>query len=189
MFIIAGPRTGSTALGHYIFDNTANIKYFCEPDLTTEYLVEFLNFYESNNNFVLKVMPDHFVKRYPTRTIDRLLLNNTFKIKLKRKDKAAQVASLYIAEQRNLWHFDTFHLPEYEYLRDQPLDINLDKVKECVRRVLYADRLLDMYQVDLELNYEDLALIETNKSLTPNPNNYDEIVALCKLYLSKINKA
>jgi hypothetical protein len=175
VFIVAGPRTGSTALGHYIFDKNPDIKYFCEPDLYVEYLKTFLDFYETNDNFVLKTMPDHFLRRYPNSVKDRLL-NNSLTIKLKRRDTAAQIASLYIAEQRELWHYDTCQLDDFNYLKEIPLEIKLDKVLVCLKRVLHTNKVLDNITTDLELYYEDLDLIETNKALTPNPSNYNEII-------------
>jgi LPS sulfotransferase NodH len=168
--IVAGPRTGSTALGEYITSQTTNTIYFNEPNLDSKTMLEFLDFFKTNNNFVLKIMPD-MLEHYPS---NQLLSTDCYTIKLKRHNKIAQIASLYIAEERNIWRYTLKN--QFIELKDRPIEINLNKIRRFIKRINYLDGILDNIDTDNTMYYEDLGPIQLETVITPQPINYSELV-------------
>jgi len=180
ILILSTPRTGSSVLGAYIkLLCNKDITYFQEPDYSgQEEIDKFQNYFNSSKDFILKC---HFIHldRYGT-DVSKYLLDNAYKIRIRRKDFVKQVASLYIAEARNnSWHFQN---PEQLNLIDT-VDINTAKIKQSILFLKYANYKLDRAPInfDLDLYYEDLPTInDAGYYIAPKPSNYNELLDTIK---------
>jgi len=185
ILILSTPRTGSTVLGKYIKSlYEKDIPYFVEPDYTGQQEINnFLNYIKHSKDFILKC---HFVylHRYGTEAFI-YLLREAYKIRIRRKDFIKQVASWYIAHERNYkWHFNK----EESTLVDT-VSINIAKIKQYIAFLKYANYKLDHAAVsfDLDLYYEDLPTIDdASYYIVPKPSNYNELlVTIQKLVQNK----
>jgi LPS sulfotransferase NodH len=186
ILILATPRTGSSVLGAYIKSVfKKDIPYFQEPDYSgQEEINEFRNYFNHSKDFILKC---HFIHldRYGT-DISDYLLREAYKIRIRRKDFVKQVASLYIAEERNnYWHFRN---TEQLNLVDTVL-IDTAKIKQSISYLKYANYRLDCAPVnfDLDLYYEDLPIInDAGYYIVPKPSNYNELLDIIKKFVKVV---
>jgi len=180
ILILATPRTGSTVLGAYIKSLCEkDIPYFQEPDYSgQEKINEFKEYFDQSKDFILKC---HFIylHRYGI-DVPKYLLDNAYKIRIRRKDFVKQVASFCIADARNnRWHFQ--HEEQLNFVDTVP--INTNKIKQHIAFLKYANYKLDHapVSVDLDLFYEDLpAISNAGYYIAPKPSNYEELLATIK---------
>ena len=179
VLILSTPRTGSTVLGMYIksiCENT-DIVYWSEPDDTND-LSKFLKFFQYSKYFILKT---HYINlhRYGTDVVD-YLLNETYKIRIRRKDFVKQVASLHIAIVRN----NGYHFRNKDQLNlVDTIPIDIAHIQKHIDYLKNANSLLDTAPVkfDLDLYYEDLPEInDSGFYITPKPSNYSELLDTIK---------
>ena len=181
ILILSTPRTGSTVLGSYIKSLYGkDIPYIVEPDYSGQ--AELNCFYKYFNNFSKQfILKCHYINldRYDTDIIN-YLMNESFKIRIRRKDFVKQFASLYIAISRNkLWHFRNTQ----ELNLVDTIDIDITTIKQYIPYLKRANYELDrsLINFDLDLYYEDLPTIDnTGYYITPKPANYDELLATIK---------
>ena len=178
--IFSTPRTGSSALGHYLLrnNNITDAKYFNEPEYTDK-MKNFVDYFHSNKNFIIKF---HYgnLHKYPQELQDYFLSDNTFKISIRRRDLIKQIASSYIAICRDRkWLFwkDENHTYDNDII---PLDI--EKLDYSIKTVNYFNDKLDQSNIkfDLEYYYEDLDLSVSDYVMTPQPQNYLEVIEFVK---------
>jgi LPS sulfotransferase NodH len=176
ILILSSPRTGSTVLTAYIKSMCEkDIGYFQEPDYHGQPEIDKFNKYFVNSkNFILKC---HFIHlhRYGT-TVSEYLLDNAYKIRIRRKDFVKQIASFYIARARNnCWHYqnnETINLVD-------TISINTTYIKQYIIYLKNANYKLEHASVnfDLDLYYEDLpAINNAGYYIAPKPVNYDELL-------------
>jgi len=177
VIIIAAPRTGSTVLGGYfqkLHNNT--ITYFDEPDYGTFLdMVNFENHFYNNKNFIFKfhLYTSNLYKADIIKYIS--YSDQCFRIRLRRRNLANQVASMYIAKARK----NAFLFHSKTELNDM-LIINEEHIKQLIRFIKHSNQILQDTDIefDLDLFYEELGEIQnTNYYITPKPTNYNEIVS------------
>jgi LPS sulfotransferase NodH len=177
ILILATPRTGSTVLGAYIKSLCEkDIPYFQEPDYSGQAEIDkFKEYFNQSKDFILKC---HFIylHRYGT-DVSEYLLDNAYKIRIRRKDFVKQVASFCIADARNnRWHFQ--QVDQLNFIDTIP--INTTKIKQHIAFLKYANYKLDHASInfDLDLYYEDLPTINNaGYYIAPKPSNYSELLA------------
>jgi len=195
LLILASPRTGSTALGQYFKQQQfPTATYFIEPDWTHSVMQKFRNNLQSGNyDFIVKILY-YCIDLYSDDLKNFLLSPITSKIRLRRRDTASQMASLYVAMYRN-W---TYHyldksvskskIPGKEYVvLPENTDVYLKEIIPIkddqnmdwiVNEILMANKKIDesTLNFDLDLYYEDLTYLdETKIKKTPFPSNYADI--------------
>ena len=182
--VLTNYRTGSTALCVFL----ANVN----PSMN------FLNEFWHPNNLekmslcydpaeillkkkcLIKIHMSHlpYVKNYN--------LDNTFKIKLYRRNVEEQIISYYIARLSKRWH----DIEEKRFV-DTSIDIDKNLFYNSYCEIKNCIEILDNIKDDLTLYYEDIPFIlNTTKKKNTKPINYDEIKEnLHKLLLDKKEKA
>lgn len=180
VFMLISARTGSTAFAGAIARHYDLIHYG-EPESLpdrVERINQFREFSKTSNRYLLKTNTFNMYTYYPRSLIDYYLTSDTvFKIRLRRRDRIAQMASAYIASQRKIWVYRDNHSYNKIYntvkIIDEQIDLNITIINNCYR--LYDN--LDV-KFDADIYYEDLGLIEdTDAFKTPLPDNYDELIA------------
>lgn len=174
--IVSGFRTGSTALGKYL-SNRYNIHFFSEPfqnknvHIYDEYKKNYISkILKNEKKFVLKFMPCQISD---FNNYSDMLLEENYKIRLSRDNKVDQIASLYVAEKRNI-----FFKLKNDIVKSFTVPIDLKFLSLIVQIVLRDDYLLRElpYKYDLTLSYENLGFIEgTQHVLSDQPENMEEI--------------
>lgn len=160
--IFASPRTGSTALGHHIHNQYPELKYFIEPNFSNTEMEDYLEYSKSNNNYIVKLMASFNI--YYPRTI---LSNDVFKIKISRRNVVEQIASFYVARQKDIWDYN-----QVNYNDSKDIVIELSEVRKCIFMVMDERNILDRITTDIELFYEDFAEFNSPTNITPKPSNY-----------------
>jgi len=179
--ILSSKRTGSTFLTYYIFNllknNYNKLHEFIEPAESNQIqkLLEVINEHE---NYVLKVHAYDLVTVYPLNIKNIIDTHNCFLIRIRRKNIIDQIASHYIASERNIWGYN----------KDTQYDtavkkININRIKRSIGFISIYNQTLDNFPAtfDLDIYYEDLPIIDGNSIKTPKPENYDEICKMIKL--------
>lgn len=169
--ILANYRTGSSVLCRKLaLDN--NVPAFIEPAVTEQRQKEFLD--NILDKFVIKFMPDQVASFAP---YQQLLDADTFKIKLKRKDKAEQIASHYIAKVRDKW-WTTIDDAEKDYF----LAVDNEKLEESIEHILKVDTMLDQFVgFEAELFFEDLGYIDdVDRKPALKPKNMSRLLDIIK---------
>jgi hypothetical protein len=171
--IFASPRTGSTALGYHIANNTLT-KYYNEPNFRPAELEEFIEFSKSNNNYILKLLGSS-IPMFPKSVQDIIFSDNVFKIKMNRRNIINQIASHYVGLNRKTWNYIQID-ENYKNLMDTNIIIELDKVKRSIEMVRYDRNIVNKIKTDIELFYEDFVNFESLTIKTPKPANYPLLI-------------
>ncbi len=182
--VLTNYRTGSTALCVFLANANPSItflKEFWHPDN-----LEKLSIYSDvvtdtlNKRCLIKIHMNHMTN------IKNFNLDNTFKIKLYRKNIEEQIVSYYVARLSNQWH----DIIEKRFI-DTSLDIDKNLFYNSYCEIKNGIEMLDNIKGDLTLYYEDIPFIlNTAKKKNTKPINYDDIVKnLHKLLLDKNEKA
>ena len=175
ILIISSPRTGSSVLGSYL-QTLYDVPYFKEPDYTGgKEMTDFYDYFSQSKNFILKIHYIH-LNRYRS-DITNYLIENAYKIRIRRKNIVEQIASFYIATERGLrWHFrntDQLNLVD-------TLNIDIAKIKQNILYIKYANYKLKSAPInfDLDLYYEDLPeMTDAGYYIVPKPSNYNELLS------------
>lgn len=184
ILILSTPRTGSTVLSEYVKKccNDPSIRIFDEPENPTPSprLDNFLKFYPTSENFILKT---HLlnIHNYPSDISTFLTTSDSvFKIRIQRKDVIKQIASFYIATMRGRWHFRSENASTI--INTVPIDIQL--LSGHVQYITKANKVIQESTIrfDLDLIYEDLPKMDNlTYYVNPKPTNYQEILDAIKL--------
>jgi hypothetical protein len=182
--IFASPRTGSTALGYHIANNTS-AKYYNEPNFRPAELEEFIEFSKSNNNYILKLLGSS-IPMFPQSVHDIIFSDNVFKIKMNRRNIINQIASHYIGINRQTWNY--LNNENYNNLMNSDIIIELGKVRRSIEMVRYDRNIVDKIKTDIELFYEDFVNFDSPMKKTPLPSNYAVLIeAISNLYSSRVS--
>jgi hypothetical protein len=169
--IFSPPRTGSLYFTYHLKNNNPDIRVFLEPTESQD-IKEFLDFANTSSRFVVKIISSHFW-RYTQEMQDYLILDQNFKIKLTRKDIIKQIASSYIAYNRNVWAYKTCN----DNLKKIPIIINKQELNKIIMEILKYNRAMKHIPFDVEVFYEDIAYGPSPLYPTPLPVNYDELLS------------
>ena len=186
--IISGPRTGSTALAYYVANLYPTVPFFNEPNFTPALMDKFIDYSieTKKNDYILKLLGSA-LNSYPADTIATIFSNETFKIKISRKNIIEQIASYYIAYYRDMWIY-TKDDGTYQDLATIDIEFDLLKIRHSIGRVLHDNDILSKISADAELYYEDFTDILSPIKKTPLPTNYDSLIDIIKkLYCPVVN--
>lgn len=172
IIILSSKRSGSTAIYNdlcaYVKDKRSDVRNFNEPS-NTRMLDDLVDTVSQGAPFIMKVHCYDLITVYPKQILE--FVSRCFLIRIRRKNLVNQIASHYIASQRNKWSYglaeDTVEVPH--------LEIDLARVNRSIKFILAYNRSLNNYiaKVSLDLYYEDLIFNNPNSSITPKPCNYD----------------
>lgn len=185
VLILSTPRSGSTALSSVIWkqenDKHPGCHYFSEPDwlnldkrsFNIERLNNFYKVCQTTDNFVVKCHYYRFIEFY-RQDIRELLLSKAFKIRIRRKNIISQIASMYIAVNRNNKYHYTIDDSIEPY--NVPIDENL--IKNRIEYSRFSNSLIDNAAIDFDLNlyYEDLENLNQSGHIESiKPQNYRQL--------------
>ena len=165
IIVLSSPRTGSTIFAKNL-SNEFNAKFFNEPSQqSNKQLHNFIRYSELSDQYVLKEHALNFIKFYGK---DFISEKHTV-IKIIRKNFVEQVLSIYVANIRKKFYYDS-----KDFTPDtMPLDINvLVEQKEGIKRY---NESLDSFFAHKTVVYEDCSFEEKDIFPTVKPLNYDEL--------------
>ena len=171
--ILANYRTGSSPLCQSLaLENS--VSEFVEPSITQERIDEFMKYYTTTDQYIVKFMPDQVDSFTP---YQELLNSDCYKIKLTRKDKIEQIASYYIASIRDKWW-----TTKTEESKNYFVPIMHDKILHCITHIQQVDSMLESFNnFDIELYYEDIGIIEgIDRVHSHKPANFQHLLNIIK---------
>ena len=174
VIILSSKRTGSTFLTYQVCEllknDYNNLHEFIEPGISQ--IEKLLEVIDNQENYVLKVHAYDLITVYPPKIKNIIDTHNCFLIRIRRRNTIDQIASHYIASERNIWGYNN------DTLYDKTVKkIDINRIKRSIRFISTYNQIIDNFPVpfDLDLYYEDLPIIDGKSIKTPNPENYDEI--------------
>jgi hypothetical protein len=178
VFMLISARTGSTAFAGAIAKHY-DLVHYGEPESLpdrVERIQQFSEFSKNSNRYLLKTNTFNMYTYYPRSLIDYYLTSDeVYKIRLRRRDRVAQMASNYIARHRKIWVYrdnQTYSISNTVEIVESDMDRDISIINNCYR--LYDN--MDV-KFDCDVYYEDLGFVDNTDVLeTPRPDNYDEIV-------------
>jgi hypothetical protein len=184
--IISNYRTGSSELALQLADQH-NAVALIEPVHRTEVLEKLEEMYSSGD---MKFVVKYHIDQIDMLDIQKELLQiDSFKIKITRQDKLAQIVSYYIASVRNVWKQHVENIESYSV----PVDIS--KIDQCIETILKNDAELTNSNImfDCQFQYETLfGEISENKQhnfKTSQPINLRTIQLIVERRIAnKLNK-
>lgn len=179
--ILSSKRTGSTFLTYHICEllknDCNNLHEFIEPAKSNQ-MEKLLEVIDNQENYVLKVHAYDLITVYPPKIKNIIDTHNCFLIRIRRRNIIDQIASHYIASERNIWGYN----------KDTQYDntvkkIDINRIKRSIGFISTYNQAIDNFpgSFDLDIYYEDLPIIDGKSIKTPNPENYDEIWKMIKL--------
>jgi len=175
IIIIATPRTGSTAFTDHLAAKYPKLKVWKEPDNIPEELSDFLNYAKNNNDFILKVLINSLV-RYPIWFKIKIYTNAYHLIKLKRKSLVEQVASHYVATNRNIWCYHKENFDKWQSKIQGPINIDESAIKKTIKSVKSYINYINPLVCDNTFFYEDMTDLNSQEIKTPKPANYIDLI-------------
>ena len=172
--ILSSKRTGSTFLTYQVCESLKNdynnLHEFIEPGISQ--IEKLLEVIDNQENYVLKVHAYDLITVYPPKIKNIIDTHNCFLIRIRRRNTIDQIASHYIASERNIWGYNNDTLYDNTVKK-----IDINRIKRSIRFISTYNQIIDNFPVpfDLDLYYEDLPIIDGKSIKTPNPENYDEI--------------
>lgn len=172
-------RSGSTAFQNYIA-NALNYKNFTEPyrnEKNNKTAEDFQKYKVDNTDYVWKLMPDHVTEQNHDEIMD--IWNNSFVIKLKRRNLVEQIASWVLSMENRKWN-------SKEDTTYNEIDIDketIEKLSDITIAINQSLDNLDSATFHAELYYEDLDLSDSEYKKLNKPACYDEICTIIKQHL------
>jgi hypothetical protein len=179
--VIAEPRSGSSVICRQIgFDldipSFNDITYAPNSDEITK----FLNFIKTTNKYVMKFHP-HDMHKYPKFLLDKINNNESYNIKVIRKNKIEHIASVYISEVRNKYTYDNLNPDDHH----DPVKVEVKRILGCIQRT--AKNKMDLETLDVKFDkvviYEDYIYDDGTCAETPKPSNYSQILSYIEVLL------
>ena len=173
ILILANYRTGSTALLHSMASEYS-LERFSEPHLSPASMQELSDKIENKqNNSIIKFMPDQIAEY---QIYQYFYNSDCYKIKLQRRDKLAQITSLYASLISGKWH-ESKLVPS---TRKYSIPFNDEVADRAIEQILHNDKLFEEMDIkfDQELFYEDL-----NLENTPFISKLPRLINHNKIYL------
>ena len=194
IIILSSPRTGSTLLAEILSKKFPELELFIEPDSYINQMTKkdsmdnFINYSKISNQYIVKCHLKYLIK-YPTNIIKKVINNDLFLIRIKRRNVLDQMVSMYIELIRKKWSYDADMAESY---KDKIVPIEVDIIAKAVRQINEFNNPFKGLNInyDLEIYYEDLindinGIYKTNSNITPKPINHTEIYQLIQKELEK----
>jgi len=177
IIVLASPRTGSNPFTHDLNVLYRKCKAFYEPEWSKEHWAEFLEFSRNNNNYIVKLMASS-IPLYPKYVIDKLVNRTAYVFRLKRRNIIDQIASHYVARMRDVWCYQPTNKDSWTEFLTNPQDIviDLEQIDKSIKMVKYDVELVNRYQSDQTLFYEDMDSLSSPDIKTPRPTNYQDVL-------------
>jgi hypothetical protein len=178
ILIISSARVGSNLLSMY-YKKTYGIDMFLDLDGENGKIQEFIDYKKTSDRYVIKIHALH-VPRYPKELIAELFEEDNFKIRLRRRDRVAQIASCYVANARKKWYY-TEKMPSEDF--HKKIDINNSDIDSEIKLIDEYYQAYDQVGLDFDADlwYEDLGDINNTAFVrTVLPINYDELLNTIK---------
>jgi hypothetical protein len=178
ILLVSSPRTGSTAYGSML-GKKYNINFYSEPFMIESQFNLDSKILEEKIPYIIKLHARDFEKH---RKVNFIELDNFYTIRIRRKNLVDQVASMYVAEIRNKWHYNSES--EIKKFIGQVVPLNYQMISRMTRITQMSNLILDHFdkiynfRFDEEVYYEDLTFIETLKTVPPV--NYEELKDLIR---------
>lgn len=175
--VFSSPRSGCTALANYLASKH-NLTFF------NENITDAANYARTKNNYLLKTMMEYVIDgRFPEHELptwfkERILSNDVFKIRISRNSLVDQVASKYVARERDQYMYHKLTVNLYRGYESQPVNINMPLLINDLRDMRKCNIGLKYYNTkyDLDLIYENLPYFEEAECVkTVLPTNYAEL--------------
>ena len=169
--IICAQRTGSTALSDCLARqyNLTNFEEAFHPDCPQS-AVDLSN----TSRFLFNIKHDQINDSNFQQIIN--LYNQSFRIRLRRRDVVKQIVSYYLLCSTKIPHYR--NPPSQETHNEVHIDMKL--LSYCVRAIKNCNQGLDdwSHSVDADLFYEDLTFNNTVLHVYPKPSNYSVLIEL-----------
>jgi hypothetical protein len=177
IIVLASPRTGSNPFTHDLNVLYRKCKAFYEPEWSKDHWDEFLEFSKNNNNYIIKLMASS-IPLYPKYVVDKLVDGTAYVFRLKRRNIIDQIASHYVARMRGIWCYQPTNKEAWEDLLRTPTDISIDlkEIDQSIKMVKYDIELVDDYDSDQTIFYEDMTSLSSADIKTPLPTNYQDVI-------------
>jgi len=187
LVILSSPRSGSTVLldtiRNYLNDNNVNFTDIGSEPITHEdrsfERYEKLNHNLTTNNFICKLHVFQLKTIYPMFFFDNILQGKYFLIRIRRKNIAEQLVSLYISHvygEKEI--FQNSKESNKKYIENKKIPIDKFIMEQVIIRGMHHIHLLENFncKFDLDLWYEDI-IFNSKKYYKPKPpSNYKELV-------------
>jgi LPS sulfotransferase NodH len=171
--IICAPRTGSTAVSDCLAKqyNLTNFEEAFHP-AWPQSAIEL----SKNNKFLFNLKYDQLNKSNFNQIMN--LYNQSFCVRLRRRDVVKQIASNYLMVQTKIPHYRK-QPPQSVYNKvNNQIDMDIDVLHHCIRTIKHCNHGLDTWPhpIDVDLFYEDLDLNSSSLYIYPKPSNYSLLV-------------
>jgi hypothetical protein len=179
--VIAPPRSGSSVICAQIGIDM-NIRYYSDityaPDKNE--VTKFLDFIQTTDQYVVK-FHSFDMHKYPSWLTDKILKGETYNVKVTRNNLLHQVASAYVAQMRQLYHYDSVDTTNYT----GPMLIKMKAIYQSIDRTKKAVAELDASPVPFDeiIEYTDHVYNDNACVKTPLPSNYDFILKVIQSVL------
>ena len=183
VIILSSPRTGSNLLSNIIANTYPKSTLFLEPD-EKKSIDNFSNYANSSNQYILKCHLKYLPK-YPNNIIKKVINNDAFLIRIRRRNVLDQMVSMYIELIRHIWYYDVETAEKY---KENIIPIEADIIAKAVRQIKEFNEPFKGFNInyDLDIYYEDLINNindNYNTIISPKPINHNEIYEAIERYL------
>lgn len=188
--IWSAPRTGSTALNHWVRHHLGlTHRPWNEPHWNGRWR-EFEQWVSSGQSYICKLHALH-LGEYPEPIRSQLLANQA--VRIRRRSWRDQLASMYLASQRGFWQGYLFYQDRpTEWDQQAEVRINLRQLWAQAEELVRYNRAVEAMTLDwrFDLWYEDLEYPPTTQFRpTPKPKNYPEILEASQRILTELGRA
>ena len=171
--IICAQRTGSTAVSDCLAKqhNLTNFEEAFHPDWPQS-AIEL----SKNDRFLFNFKYDQLGESNFDQIMN--LYNQSFRVRLRRRDVVKQIASWYLICLTQIPHYRK-QPPESVYNAvDNQINIDTDLLPYCIQTIKHCNHGLDTWPhpIDADLYYEDLDLNTSSLYINPKPSNYSLLV-------------
>ena len=176
ILVLSEPRTGSNAYTANLAESLG-FGYFLEPDSKPDPIVawqRFMDYINEHEQYIIKIHTRQFFTKYPKWFQMEMLSNSTYRIAIKRRNFAEQIASFYIAKMRNIWVYNSNTIIDE---RLNTIHIDVDKIDKYITELKEYNIENYSLSVNKTIYYEDLGFITNNHFVKSTlPSNYQELL-------------
>jgi len=176
IIILGTARTGSSVLANHLVLKYPKLQIWNEPEHNPKTLSNFIEYAKSKDDYIIKILVGS-LHQYPIWFIRLKLLSKACHlIKIKRRSLIHQVASYYIALDRDIWYY--FYTESNKW-KDSIIPINIDKeiIKYIINVIKNDNEKIEPFLCDSTFFYEDIKNQLFAPDLkTPKPINYTDLL-------------
>jgi hypothetical protein len=174
--ILGTARTGSSVLTNHLALKYPKLRLWSEPDHKSETLCDFIEYAKISDEYIVKILASS-LNKYPIWFIRLKLLNKACHlIKLKRRSIIDQVASYYIASERNIWYY---YNHDFNNWKNSITPINIDReiIEGMITLIKTDTQKIEPLLCDDTYFYEDIQdQLDAPDLKTPKPINYIDLL-------------